>query len=181
MYNLLPTHIGCTRVNQKVLALTPTNCHDAVINCVEKVLQLCACVIATGPGSPGSNMYSSTGYGNNAAAAGADGYSGSPYRGVRLSPSAAKDPAVLGSRSGIPAGGSAAASTPANAMGPAGGQAAGAGGGARGLTAAANAALGGPRFASPPQAGTGRGAGAAGRTAATSPRIDGKEFFRQAR
>jgi hypothetical protein len=137
-----------------------------------------ACVIATGPSSPGNNMYSSVGYGSNAAAAGADGNAGSPYRGVRLSPSAAKDPAVLGSRSGIPAASSAAGPTPANA---AGGQAAGAGGGVRGLTAAANAALGGPRFASPPQAGTGRGGGAGGRAAATSPRIDGKEFFRQAR
>lgn len=120
-------------------------------------------------------MYSSTGYGSNAATAGADGNAGSPYRGVRLSPSAAKDPAVLGSMSGIPAAGSGPGTSSAA------GQAAG-GGGARGLTAAANAALGGPRFASPPQAGSARGAGAGGRAgAATSPRIDGKEFFRQAR
>lgn len=105
---------------------------------------------------------------------------GSPYRGVRSSSSAAKE-AVLGSRSGIPAASTAGCPTSAGAVGPERQQQQLGAAAVHGLAAAASNV--GPRFSSPPHQGPpGRGSGGGGRAgAATSPRIDGKEFFRQAR
>lgn len=140
-----------------------------------------------GAGSPGSNtQYGGMGYSTHTAAAGGDGSGGnsgsSPYRGGLRSASSAAKEAVLGSKAGIPA---ASTAGPTAAGGVAAGGQLGAAAGSnsstgRGLAAAAN--MVGPRFSSPPQAATGRAAAAAGRPGgATSPRIDGKEFFRQAR
>ena len=145
----------------------------------------------TGPGSPRSAMYNSSSF---TAAGGGGGVGGdssaagsSPYRSMRSASSPAKE-AVLGSKAGIPAA-NTAGQTAAGGVG-SGTAAAGIGGGgggsvnvgSRGLAAAAG--MMGPRFASPPHAGRGvaAGAGAAARPGAvTSPRVDGKEFFRQAR
>ena len=158
--------------------------------CVHGHVLVCLRVHA-GPSSPGGNAYANMGYGSAhtaAAAAGAETNAGhhhttggSPYRGVRSSSSAAKE-AVLGSRSGIPAASTAGCPTSAGAVGPAGQQQQQLGAAAvHGLAAAASNV--GPRFSSPPHQGPpGRGSGGGGRAgAATSPRIDGKEFFRQAR
>jgi hypothetical protein len=165
-----------------VLSMTKYMPMPVAINHCQYCTQVVIChtshtclVPCAGAGSPGTNMYTGMGYGTthgiDGTSAGAmAGGSGSPYRGVRSASSAAKE-AVLGSKAGIPA---ASTSGPTS---PGGGGAA-----ARGLAAVAN--MVGPRFSSPPQAGAGgrAGGGGGGRAgAATSPRIDGKEFFRQAR